>query len=282
MYCKKCGRKLKDGMRYCDRCGQSVLQSHNTDKEIRRQEIEKLKQERLDRKQKLQEQEKEKSIKKKKNKKKNQKRVVVLSVSFVVLLCILIIAVITYFSAINQSKDAAWRTKDGSVELNATTAPRQTATPKPQNDSGIPTPTAYAITGELNADGYREYVYGGNIVLPYPATFEQQRTQSGEKLRLYDKSGGASIVLKDEGPVSAQAKELMSEYAKTQSGRISFSRAGDGWYIVESVENDIVYHRKCLIINNRTLYYDFSYSTASAASSTYKTQIEYMDEHFIR
>ncbi len=282
MYCKKCGRKLEDGARFCKRCGQSVRQNHNTGKEARRKEIAKLKKERLDRKQKLQEQEIEKKLKKQKNKKKNQKRVVVLAVSFVVLLCILIIAVITYFSAINQSKDAAWRTKDGSVELNATAVPRQTQTPKPENSSGMPTATAYAITGEVNADGYREYTYGGNLILPYPATFEQQRTESGEKLRLYDKSGGASIVLKDEGPVSTQAKELMSEYAKAQPGKISYSRAGDGWYIVEAVENDIVYHRKCLVINNRMVYYDFSYSTTSSAASTYKTQIEYMDEHFSR
>ena len=60
MYCKKCGRKLDDDMRFCDRCGQSVRQSQNTGKEAVRREIKELQEERLNRKQKLQEKEQEK------------------------------------------------------------------------------------------------------------------------------------------------------------------------------------------------------------------------------
>lgn len=274
MYCKKCGRKLEDGMRYCDRCGQSVRQNRNTGKEARRKEIEELKKERLNRRQKLQEKEK----KKQKNRQINKKRINVLAVIFIVLFCILIIAVIVYNATLSESENAVWRTRDGAVELNTTTVPSQS--PAPTNNANMPTATAYALTGEVNADGYREFKHSESIVLPYPATFEQQRAENGEKLNLYDKSGGASIVLKDEGPVSAQAKALMSEYAKSQSGKVSYSRAGDGWYVVETIENDIVHHRKCLIVNNRTVYYDFTYSTTSSAASTYKRQIEYIDEHF--
>ena len=78
MYCKKCGRKLKDGMRYCDRCGLSVNQSKKGSREAREIEIQELKQERLNRKEKLQ---------KKETKKKriNKRHMNILSAAFIIL-----------------------------------------------------------------------------------------------------------------------------------------------------------------------------------------------------
>lgn len=279
MYCKKCGRKLEDGMRFCDRCGQSVRQSQNSGKEVRRQEIAELKQERLNRKQKLIEKENKKKI----NKSINRKKMNLLAIIFIILFCILITAVIAYKLTIDKSENAAWRTQDGSVELNASQMP--THTPAPTDKAGavvtaMPTSTAYAITSELNADGYREFKCSGGSVLPYPASFLQQTPDGNTKLNLYDKNGGASITVTETGPVSLAAKELMSQFAKEQPGKVQYSRAGDGWYVVETSENDLVHHRKCVIINNIAIAYDFSYSTASTAASTYQQQIAYMDEHF--
>ena len=280
MYCKKCGRKLEDGKRFCDRCGQSVRQSQKSDNEMRRRKAYELKQERLNRKQKLQE--KEKKLKEKKNK-ANTRRTNILAVIFIILFCILIIAIITYKVTTDKSENAAWRTKDGSVEINATAVP--SPSPAPTDKSGavvtaVPTSTAYAITAEMNADGYREFKCSSGAVFPYPSMFIQQNPGGSERLNLYDKSGGASITLTEEGPVSAAARELMSQYAKQQTGKVKYSRAGDGWYVVETSENDIINHRKCIVANNIAISYNFTYSSASTASTAYREYISYMDEHF--
>lgn len=282
MYCKKCGRKLEDGMRFCDRCGQSVRQNQKSGQDVRRKEIEGLKKERLNRRQKLLEKEQRKE-QKKGTKRRANKKMNILAVVFVILFCILVIAIIAYNITINKSENAPWRTSDGSVELNATAVP--TESPVPTNEAGaavtaVPTSTAYAITTELNADGYREYRCSGGAVFPYPSNFIQQNTGGSSRLNVYDQSGGGSINLTETGPVSDEARDLMSEYAKAQEGDISYSRAGDGWYIVETTNNDLINHRKCIIINNIAIAYDFSYSSSSSSADSYQEQIAYIDEHF--
>ena len=279
MYCKKCGRKLEDGMRYCDRCGQSVRQSENTGKEARKKEIEELKKERINRKQQLQEAEQLKKEKKEANKKQTN----ILTLIFIILFCILVVAIVTFTVVTKKSENALWRTRDGSVNLNATDLPSSTPAPTDKNGAKVtpvPTPTAYAVTGEINTDGYREFAVKDNILFAYPATFEQRKAESGEKLNLYDNNGGASILLRDEMAGTEQAKTLMSEYAKAQPVKPSYSRAGNNWYVVETTENDIIHHRKCLIVNGYAIYYDFSYSKTSSSASVYERQIEYMDSHF--
>ena len=276
MYCKKCGRKLDDDMRFCDRCGQSVRQSQNTGKEAVRREIKELQEERLNRKQKLQEKEQEK-------KRINIKKMNMLTVVFIVLFSVLIIAVITYIATMEKSKSNDWFTKDGAVEINATEIPTQSPVPTDKTGSLVdasPTSTAYTITAELNADGYREHKTNQGLIFPYPGDFIQQRSDGVIKLSLYDKNGGASIILKETGPVSGEAKTLMSEYAKAQTGKVKYSRAGNGWYVVETEADDIIIHSKCVIVNNISVSYEFSYSKTSAMSEDYAQQIQYIDEHF--
>ena len=43
MYCKNCGRQLKEGTRFCDRCGQSVRKNNQNSQTTKRKEIEELK-----------------------------------------------------------------------------------------------------------------------------------------------------------------------------------------------------------------------------------------------
>ena len=213
MYCKKCGKQLDDNMRFCDRCGQSVRQSRNKGGEARRREIKELKEERLNRKQKLQ----EKEIKKKQIKKrKNQKRTTILAVAFVALFLGLIAAMITWFITVKNSENAAWRTSDGSVAINSTPTPEAPA---------MPTQTAYAITenvntDEVNSDGYREFK-GSTPNFVYPASFIKQAAASGMKLNAYDKEGGGAITLSEQGPVSGAAKDLLSEYSQSCGGEVT-------------------------------------------------------------
>ena len=276
MYCKKCGRKLEDDMRFCDRCGQSVRQSQNTGKEAVRREIKELQEERLNRKQKLQEKEQEK-------KRINIKKMNTLTVVFIILFSVLVIAVITYIATMEKSQSDDWFTKDGAVEINATEVPTQSPVPTDKKGNQItplPTSTAYAITAELNADGYREHKTNQGLIFSYPGDFIQQRPEGAIKLSLYDKNGGASIALKETGPVSGEAKTLMSEFAKAQTGKVKYSRAGNGWYVVETESDDIITHCKCVIVNNIAVSYEFSYSKTSSLASDYAQQIQYMDEHF--
>ena len=57
IYCKNCGRQLKEGARFCDRCGQSVRKTTESSQAAKRREIEELKAERLNRKKRLAEKE---------------------------------------------------------------------------------------------------------------------------------------------------------------------------------------------------------------------------------
>ncbi|MDD6483811.1 MAG: zinc ribbon domain-containing protein [Clostridiales bacterium] len=272
MYCKKCGRKLDDNMRFCDRCGQSVRQSRNSGGEARRREIKELKEERLNRRQKLEERE----IKKKRQKqRKNKKRTTVLSFIFLALLLCFVAAMISYSFTAEKSQNAPWRTGDGPVALNATPTPEV---------SLAPTQTAYALTAEQNADpvnsdGYREYTLGG-VVFPYPTVFTRQNTSAGVKLSAYDKEGGGNIALTEQSPVSGAAKDRLGEFSRSCGGDISYSRAGDGWYVIDYSQNGILYHRKALIHNNIEYGYDFSYSADSVSAKDYEEYIRYMDENF--
>lgn len=272
MYCKKCGKQLDDNMRFCERCGQSVRQSKNNSSEAKRREIKELKEERLNRKKKLEERE----IKKKQVKnRKNRKRTKILAISFMALLLGLIAAMVAWFVTTKNLENALWKTTDGSVAINTTPTPDVPV---------VPTQTAYAIaentnTDEVNKDGYREYK-SNTLVFAYPSVFIKQGVSAGMKLNAYDKEGGGAITLCERGPVSGEAKDLLAETSQTCGGEVVYSRAGDGWYVIEYSKNDIIYHRKALLSNNIEYVYEFSYSSVSTKASDYKEYIDYMDEKF--
>ena len=272
MYCKKCGKKLDEDIRFCDRCGQSVRQSRNQGGEARRREIKELQEERINRKLKLEEKEKKKKIKKHY---KNNKRTNILALLFLALLLVFIIAIVSYKFTAERSEDAPWRTTDGSVALNSTPTPEAPSEPKQ---------TAYAIleannTDPVNDDGYREFNID-SIIFPYPTVFVKQNTSAGIKLSAYDQEGGGTITLTVNSPVAGQAKDLMSEFSKTCGSDVNYSRAGDGWYVIEYVQNGIINHRKSLVYNNIEYLYEFSYTENSVSANDYKKYIDYIDNHF--
>ena len=93
MYCKNCGRQLKEGMRFCDRCGQSVRKSQQSGKSAKRQEIEELKAERLNRKKRLAEKEARQYVSKKRKKKKGN--------TFMFIVILILIAVLSVIIGYN-------------------------------------------------------------------------------------------------------------------------------------------------------------------------------------
>lgn len=289
MYCKNCGRELKDGTRFCDRCGQSVRQSNKMERAVRRKEIEALKAERLNRKKRMAYLEAEKEAKKNRKKqikktkgRRNHKLIYVIAV----VLIIFVSAIISYMATRRDSENAAWKTRDESVELNST----PTANVQPTADSSTPQPTASALptvaaesenSDPVNDDGYRVFAVTDSLNCPYPTSFSKKNTEGDVKLNIIDTTGGAAMtVTAEKYGKSSKAYELMKEYTQSEGGTISYSRAGNDWYGVTLTKDSIIYHRKCLLINGMMIYYDFSYDKNSVSALQYETNISYIDEAF--
>lgn len=286
MYCKNCGRELKDGMRFCDRCGQSVRQGNKNERAAKREEIEALKKERLNRKKKMAELEAKKAAEKKLR--RNQRKALRRNPKFIYItlavVLIIISSVISYTVNIYNSNSKSWEAQDNSVALNSTAAPTvepsdTLSTPRPTQ---TPLPTVAAETENtdvVNADGYRVFKINEKMNFPYPTAFTKKTVSDNVLLNLMDSAGGGSIMLKEDR-ASGKATEMMKEYAQTLGGTISYSRAGDNWYGITVEKNNFVYHRKCLIVGNDALYYDFQYDKNSVSAVQYTEYITYMDTAF--
>lgn len=286
MYCKNCGRELKDGMRFCDRCGQSVRQGNKNERAAKREEIEALKKERLNRKKKMAELEAKKAAEKRLRRK--QRRALSRNPKFIYItiavLLIIVSSVVSYIINTYNSNSKSWEAQDNSVALNSTAAP----TIEPSDTSATtapiqtPLPTVTAETENtdvINADGYRVFKINEKMNFPYPTAFTKKAASDNVLLNLIDSTGGGSIVFKKDKAIG-KATEMMKEYAQTLGGTISYSRAGDSWYGITVEKNNFVYHRKYLIAGNDALYYDFQYDKNSVSTAQYTEYITYMDTAF--
>ena len=284
MYCKNCGRELKDGMRFCDRCGQSVRQGNKSERTAKREEIEALKKERLNRRKKMAELEAKKAAEKKNRRK--QRKALRRNPKFIYIVAIILIiavsALVSYMMTASDIKDSNWKTTDNVVELNSTAVP----TIRPDDASATPLPTSTALptvgsepenTDPVNADGYRVFKAPNNIEMPYPTAFTKKAASDNVILNLMDSVGGGSISFKEDKANGMKSAEMMKEYAQSLGGTISYSRAGDNWYSITLEKNNFIYHRKCLIIDSKTLYYDFQYDKSSVSAEQYTIYINYMD-----
>lgn len=260
MYCKNCGRHLKEGTRFCDRCGQSVRKSSNSGTVTKRQEIEELKAERLNRKKRLAEKEaKQAAVKKRKKKKGGAVRLV-----FILLILAALSIIIGY---ILMSPKGSGGLAPSPAQLSGTAAPAASMAPVAAS------PAAQGVKS-----GYTSITVSG-ITCPYPSTFHSGTVTGNQKLSITDALGGASMTITQEGK-SGSVNDLMREYAREKGGEISYSRAGTDWYAVTAQSQGNVYHRKCILRNGIAVYYDFTYSASSASSQKYNECIEYIDANF--
>lgn len=251
MYCKNCGRQLKEGTRFCDRCGQSVRKSQQSSRDAKRQEIEELKAERLNRKKRLATKEAKQARNKQRRKKKSN-----MFVFFIVIVLIAVVSVIIGYNIFPDSTN------------KSNVAPESTTT------TVAATPIATASSAK---NGYSVLTIG-NINCPYPSDFHANVVSGNEKLNIVDSLGGATMVVRQEGK-SGAPKDLMLEYAN-QGGTASYSRAGDDWYAITLENNGTVTHRKCIARNGITVYYDFSYDASSSSMKKYEEHISYIDSNF--
>lgn len=256
MYCKNCGRQLKEGMRFCDRCGQSVRKNKQSSQSAKRQEIEELKAERLNRKKRLAEKEaKQVRVKKRKNKG---------GITAIFLIAALLIAVVSCIIGYNLMLPDTQSNLPISTDVpTATTAATQ-----------IPS----SATAAPSKDGYTTITIGA-ITCPYPSDFHSNPVTGNEKLNLTDALGGATMIVSQEGK-SGTATELMRDHVRQTGGTLTYNRAGDDWYAVTAEVSGTAYHRKCIIRNGIATYYDFSYNAQSASKQKYTEYIEYIDSNF--
>lgn len=254
MYCKSCGRQLKEGMRFCDRCGQSVRKNNQNGQPTRRREIEELREERLNRKKRLAEKQAKQSENRRRKKKKSN--------VFALILIVIIIGMVSFLIGYWRM-DSTSNSSDNSVQTTA--APVVTETPE--------------STAKVKS-GYSSITIG-NLTCPYPADFHANTTASNEKLNITDPLGGATMIVAQDGK-TGEPKDLMLEYLNEIGGTVedNASHAGSDKYDITVNSGDKVYHRKCILKNGIAVYYDFVYSKGSSSESKYKEYIEYIDANF--
>lgn len=256
MYCKYCGKELKDGARFCDRCGQSVRKTKESSQAARHREIEELKAERLNRKKRLEE--KEARQQERKNKKKQKKH------GGGVLMFIIIILLIAVLSII----------------IGYNIFPSGTKTNGNNDETAVsPSPTPIS---SVSTDKYSEITVG-NITIPYPSDFYTNTATGNEKLNLVDSLGGATMVVKQEarnGEITELIKEYIASIGASDSNGGPDMRAGSDYYAVTAEVDGKVYHRKCIVRNGLAVYYDFTYDASSTSAKKYEDYIKTIDSRF--
>ncbi len=252
MYCKKCGKKLPDDARFCDRCNTSVRK-----KEGRRAQIESLKEERLARK-------KAKAIEERlKNIKKVRRRKYITTI-YVALGIVILGGMSVLISYCANSRNNAFVTE----EEFATPTPVATATPDTVD-----------VVGVNNGEGYIEVVVQ-NSDFAYPDSFVAGKNPEGKLLVLKDKDGDATITLSKE-ITSLDAIALMEKYRDAiENAKAKDSLASSSGYSITIEAGDMIYHKKSYVSNGAELYYEFVYPMDSAKATDYENAIKYMDEFF--
>lgn len=260
-YCKNCGRQLKDGMRFCDRCGMSVRKTKEGSQAARHQEIRELQEERLNRKKRLAEKEERQQRAREKRRKSRGRNAVIY---IIVLLLITLASVMVgyfYFSGIGTENTQGSYGDDITLPV---------ATESPQQSENSASGAEYA---EITV---------GNVRCPYPTVFHSGSTTGNEKMSLIDPLGGAKMVIAQEvmdGSLTELAKSYIREIGASSATEMK-SNDSESSYTVTAEVNGTVYHRKCVVRSKLAVYYDFEYSASSGSASTYEKYIETIDSRF--
>lgn len=247
MYCKKCGKSLPNGARFCDRCNTSVRK-----KSGRQELIEDLKEERLARRKAKVVEERLKKIKKIKHKKFK------LIVSSLVILIVLgIVSAVTaniIFSRTSTLNKAIDEVPDTTEEPAETEEPGQ----------------------EINSDGYIVMpFYSGSFA--YPSSFVPDGEADGTVLVLTDSFGDASLTAGMSAAPQTEPSAAMKSCIDT-NGLISPKGAvSENTYSVTGKRGENTYHRFGRITDGEELYYELVYPAVSDDAAAYEEYAEYMD-----
>ncbi len=259
MYCKNCGRKLKDGLRFCDYCGASIRQSQPSNKNVLKDQTAARIRQRGQRAE-LEERMRER---KRRRRRKRSPLFIIIAAS----LCAAVVCGIAAYFYMLYTSDNSWQNSDGSVQLNSSPSPQPTPTAVPSSSqSPLPQELTLFTDSEYNA----QYVY--------PASFVTDTFQTSVKFAAADSSGDGRISVTVEN-TSSTAVDLLKEYVASAGGELIFNRADNESYSVYSKSGETYRFRKGLVRNGTLLIYDFEFSQNSPTYQTYSGYVEYMDEY---
>ncbi|MCH5213304.1 MAG: hypothetical protein J1G06_09825 [Oscillospiraceae bacterium] len=275
IYCIKCGREIKEGLLYCDRCGQSVAKSkaQQSKSKSKRRQAEQIHREQINRRKRRE----EKEIKKQAKRRKARRSAAVICVIIGIILLGVLCAAggYIYMSGSSSIKSIDDVVNEDIAQSSPVVANGRETTGSASSDTGM---------------SFKLYEYGG-LACPYPESFTQKSTSGGELLRLEDAAGGAVMTLTQESvppadDMLAAADELMTAYYRDALalGSVTKTRLGAGWYIITYETDTRIFHRKCVISSdgsNTALRYDFEYDKSSAKAEEYANCIASLDENFI-
>lgn len=286
MYCKKCGRKLRNEARFCDHCGQST-------KETRTQSTSKTTGARTQGSSKARsEYEKNKKQRQLERERVQKKR----RTAFFLLLIAIVVAAVLGFASYNMTKnelDKEKQTVEETLKPENTEETVKTDTEESEEtetpSKNTPKPTEVSEKAEQKNEKYYETVANScniyrddrmdSIRCPYPESFEQgSKSNKNTVISLVDPlNDGAMMICAEAVGTGKSASVLMKNYAAGVGGSIKTSRAGDGWYEISFERNNKINHRKAVIADGLCVYYNFSYDVDSSEASSYEEYIEYID-----
>lgn len=317
MYCQKCGRKLKAGMRFCDYCGSPVDGSdrrgnygsdRNNYQSRRNQSMTPPKREsaetikrraQIERTRKKREQERLRARKSRRN--------AILAI-FLALIAAVLLAWVSNGWMSNElekdenkleSVDTKKKASDDQDEVDSENVDDEETEIVDDSDSEADDSETQDDETEDN-DNKQENKKGqyaqiakkcdkytddrmDDISGAYPKEFEVTDTSNTNAIEAFtDPEGDGNIVYyaKQEG-TSAKGESLLSKYTSGLDADILDEDSDNDWYMVTYERNDKVNHRMAVLVDGLCVYYEFSYPSDSEYADSYDEYIEYMDYYLM-
>lgn len=304
MYCKKCGRQLRQGAKFCDHCGSSTKGMTETNSSGKSTGSKSGNSEQYDRNRSRYERNK-KRRELERQKARKSRRTALLFILVAIIIAV-VLGFITYNmmkpkkkadpnllenttsgqSFLNNEDDEPQVEIDGEEEDEEEPEPTQTPTPKPTKE---PEKTEEEkekeleehfsdIEGEFNIYKHDKL---GDIKCPYPKTFEDgSQANANTVYSLMDfENDGTMLICAEKVGKSKSAAMMMDDYESGlgDKAKVLNSTSDDNGYEISYERNKRVNYRKAIIVDGICVYYDFSYDYDSQEKSRYDEYIEYIN-----
>lgn len=298
MYCQKCGRKLKSGMRFCDYCGSPVdggrRGNYSSDRgnaqprrntqsaPPKRESAETIKRRaQIERTRKKREQERIRARKNRRN--------AILAIFLALIVAVLLAWVSNgWMSNELEKDDNKLETVDTSKTDNETeeTETEETGSEEvteedaeSESESESKKYLQIAKKCEKYTDDRMDDISG-----VYPEDFETTDISNSNALEGFEDPEGDGLVVyyaKQEG-TSAKGDNLLTKYTSGLGADILDEDSDSDWYMVTYERNDKISHRMAVLVDGLCVYYDFSYPSDSEYADSYDEYIEYMDYYLMK
>lgn len=264
MYCKKCGKRLPPGARFCDRCNTSVRSKGG-----KMDQIEDLKEERLARRKAKEVEERLKGIKK--VRRKRYKIILGIIITLVVLGIASAIASNIMFSRNSMLNNPIDDVPDTTEKVSE-------EKPTAMVVEGVAVTEAASEKPVVNRDGYMELTKDG-ISFAYPSSFTSDEEDKDVFLSLKDSMGDAVIKVYKETTSAKTETEAMKKYRDSKGITVTQATTTDGCYSVTGTKDDMTYHSFGHVEDGIAFWYELSYPTSAAKAESYGTAAAYMDNY---